>query len=160
MSFRLCYNIFMKVRIYMTKLHQQWTYGERRDLLPYLDGDDDEILEYAVPDNGFAIILKNGLTYDVVDTEQDAIDKIGYIYRNYAVAQNEGDKCYISREDTQKRYKTPAEAQSDGEYDYVYVPQGMYFLTKFGKILAIGKTEDEMTDKMYEHYRAKYTYLC
>lgn len=27
----------------MTKMHQQWTYGEREDLLPYLDGEDDEI---------------------------------------------------------------------------------------------------------------------
>lgn len=150
----------MKVRIYMTKLHQQWTYGERTNLLPYLDGEDDEIFEYAVPDNGFAIILKNGMTYDVVDTEQEAIDKIGYIYRNYAVRENNADKCYIARENTQKRYKTPAEAQADGEFDYVYVPQGMFFLTKFGKILAIGKSEDEMVEKMYEHYRAKYTYLC
>ena len=40
------YNIDMKTRIYMTKMHQQWTYGEREDLLPYLDGEDDEIFEY------------------------------------------------------------------------------------------------------------------
>ena len=128
--------------------------------MPYLDGEDDEIFEYAVPDNGFAIILKNGMTYDVMDSEQEAIDKIGYVYRNYAVHENNSDKCYIARENTQKRYKTPAEAQADGMFDYVYVPQGMFFLTKFGKILAIGKSEDEMVEKMYEHYRAKYTYLC
>lgn len=141
-------------------MHQQWTYGEREDLVPYLDGEDDEIFEYAVSDRGFAIILKNGMTYDVVDSEQEAIDKIGYIYRNYAVVENNDSKCYIAREDTTKRYATPAAAQQDGIFDYVYVPQGMYFLTKFGKILAIGKSEDEMTEKMYEHYRAKYTYLC
>lgn len=34
----------------MTKMHQQWTYGERGDLYPYLDGEDDEIFEYAIAD--------------------------------------------------------------------------------------------------------------
>jgi len=55
--------------------------------------------------------------------------------------------------------KTPAEAQANGEFDYVYVPKDMYFLSKYGKILAVGNSEDEMREKMYEHYRAKYTYL-
>lgn len=149
----------MKTRIYMTKLHQQWTYGERDDLKPYLDGEDDEIFEYAVTDHSFAIILKNGLTYDITDTEQEAIDKIAYIYRNYAVVQNDDDKTYISRDDTTKRYRSPAEAQNDDVFDYVHVPTGMYYLSKFGKILAIGQTEDEMINKMYEHYKAKYTYM-
>ena len=126
----------------MTKMHQQWTYGDREDLLPYLDGEDDEIFEFAIADRNFAIILKNGMTYDIADTEDEAIEKIAYIYRNYAVVQNDGDKCYISR-----------------EFDYVYVPKDMYFLSKFGKILAVGHTEDEMREKMYEHYRAQYTYL-
>lgn len=144
----------------MTKMHQNWTYGEREDLLPYLDGEDDEIFEYAIADRNFAIILKNGMTYDVVDSEKEAIEKIGYIYRNYAVTQNNAKKCYISRENVKKKYMTPAEAQEGGEYDYVYVPTEAYFLSKFGKILAIGKTEEEMQEKMYEHYRAKYTYLC
>lgn len=150
----------MKTRIYMTKMHQQWTYGEMGDLYPYLDGEDDEIFEYAIADKFFAIILKNDMTYDVVDTEQEAVDKIAYIYRNYAVRQNEDDKCYIAREDTEKKYLTPASAQADGVFDYVYVPKGMYYLTKFGKILSIGHTEDEMIEKMYQHYKAKYTYLC
>lgn len=144
----------------MTKMHQKWTYGEREDLLPYLDGEDDEILEYAIVDRNFAIILKNGMTYDVVDSEKEAIEKIGYIYRNYAVKQNKGGKCYICRDDTKKKYLTPAAAQSAGAFDYVYVPTDMYYLTKFGKILAIGKSEEQMQEKMYEHYRAKYTYLC
>ena len=143
----------------MTKMHQQWTYGEREDLLPYLDGENDEIFEYAVENHDFAIILKNDMTYDIVDTEEEALEKIAYIYRNYAVVKNDGDKCYIVRENTDKRYKTPAEAQADGEFDYVYVPKDMYFLSKFGKILAVGHTEDEMREKMYEHYRAQYTYL-
>lgn len=149
----------MKTRIYMTKKHQQWTYGDKEDLLPYLDGEDDEIFEFAIADRNFAIILKNGMTYDIADTEDEAIEKVAYIYRNYAVVQNDGDKCYISREDTDKRFKTPAEAQANGEFDYVYVPKDMYFLSKFGKILAVGHTEDEMREKMYEHYRAQYTYL-
>lgn len=140
-------------------MHQQWTYGDREDLLPYLDGEDDEIFEFAIADRNFAIILKNGMTYDIADTEDEAIEKIAYIYRNYAVVRNDGDKCYISREDTDKRFKTPAEAQANGEFDYVYVPKDMYFLSKFGKILAVGHTEDEMREKMYEHYRAQYTYL-
>ena len=68
-------------------MHQQWTYGEREDLLPYLDGEDDEIFEYAIENRNFAIILKNDMTYDVCDTEDEAIEKIAYIYRNYAVVQ-------------------------------------------------------------------------
>ena len=143
----------------MTKMHQQWTYGDKEDLLPYLDGEDDEIFEFAIADRNFAIILKNGMTYDIADTEDEAIEKVAYIYRNYAVVQNDGDKCYISREDTDKRFKTPAEAQANGEFDYVYVPKDMYFLAKYGKIIAVGNSEDEMREKMYEHYRAKYTYL-
>ena len=99
------------------------------------------------------------MTYDIVDTEEEALEKIAYIYRNYAVVKNDGDKCYIVRENTDKRYKTPAEAQADGEFDYVYVPKDMYFLSKYGKIIAVGNSEDEMREKMYEHYRAKYTYL-
>ena len=153
------YNIDMKTRIYMTKMHQQWTYGEREDLLPYLDGEDDEIFEYAIENRNFAIILKNDMTYDVCDTEDEAIEKIAYIYRNYAVVQNDKDLCYVARDDTDKRYKTPADAQEDGVFDYVYVPRDMFFLSKFGKIIAIGHSEDEMCEKMYEHYRAKYTYL-
>lgn len=149
----------MKTRIYMTKMHQQWTYGERGDLFPYLDGEDDEIFEYAIENRNFAIILKNGMTYDICDTEDEAIEKIAYIYRNYAIVQNDGDKCYISRDNTDKRYKTPADAQADGEFDYVYVPKDVFFLSKFGKIIFIGHSEDEMRQKMYEHYRAKYTYL-
>lgn len=37
----------------MTKMHQNWTYGEKEDLYPYLDGEDDEIFEYAVSDKFF-----------------------------------------------------------------------------------------------------------
>ena len=59
----------------MTKMHQQWTYGDREDLLPYLDGEDDEIFEFAIADRNFAIILKNGMTYDIADTEDEAILK-------------------------------------------------------------------------------------
>ncbi len=150
----------MKSRIYMTKKHQNWTYGERSDLASYLDGEDDEILEYAIADRNFAIILKNGMTYDITDTEQEAIDAISYIYRNYQITKNEGSNCYISREDTSKTFYTPAAAQDADVYDYVYVPKDKYYLTKFGKILAVGNSEEEMTDKMYAHYRAKYTYMA
>ncbi len=143
----------------MTKKHQQWTYGSKQDLMEYLDGEDDEILEFAIENRYFAIILKNGMTYEICDTEDEAIEKVAYIYRNYDVVQNTTDKCYIVRDNPKKRYKTPAEAQAHGEFDYVYVPKDMYFLSKYGKILAIGRTEDEMREKMYEHYRAKYTYL-
>lgn len=143
----------------MTRKHQNWTFGAKEGLYPYLDGEDDEILEYAIIDRNFAIILKNGLTYDIADTEQEAIDAISYIYRNYEIVKNEDKNCYISRDDTSKKYYTPAAAQNDDVYDYVYVPKDMFYLAKFGKILAVGKTEEEMTEKMYQHYRAKYTYM-
>lgn len=68
--------------------------------------------------------------------------------------------CATSRATTRTNdTKTPADAQADGVFDYVYVPRDMFFLSKFGKIIAIGHSEDEMREKMYEHYRAKYTYL-
>ncbi len=142
----------------MTKKHQHWTFGDKNDLTPYLDGDDDEIFEYAVLNRDFAIILKNDLTYDIKDSEQEAVDAINYIYRNYKIVQNTDRNCYIARENTEKTYYAPASAQDDGVFDYVYVPKDNFYLTKYGKIIAVGKTEDEMKEKMYEHYRAKYTY--
>ncbi len=148
-----------KYRIYMTKKHQHWTFGDSDALIPYLDGKDDEILQFAVYDKNFVIILKNDMTYDVVDTEKEARDKISYIYRNYVISQNDGDLCYIARDDIDRRYKTAGDAQADGVFDYVFVPKGTYFIAKFGKIFGVGKTEDEMYEKMYAHYRAKYTYL-
>lgn len=148
-----------KYRIYMTRKHQNWTFGGRDGLLPYLDGEDDEILEFAVLGRDFAIILKNGQTYDVVDTEQEAIDYIAHTYRNYSIQKNTSRLCYIDRNDIGNRYVTSAAAQQAGVYDYVYVPQNCYFISKFGKIFAIGRTEEEMYEKMYEHYRAKYTYI-
>ncbi len=149
-----------KYRIYMTKKHQHWTFGDEEALLPYLDGSDDEIMPFAVYNKDFVIILKNDLTYDVVDSEEEAKDKIAYIYRNYSIALNDGDLCYIARDNTEKRYKTAGNAQADGVFDYVYVPTGTYYIAKFGKIFAVGKTEEQMYEKMYEHYRAKYTYMA
>ncbi len=149
----------MRKRIYMTRKHQTWTFGDRDDLRPYLDGEDDEILEYAVLNREFTIILKNGLTYDVVDSEKEAIDAITYIYRNYQIVKNTGKKCYIARDNVSKKYLTLAAAQNADCYDCVYVPDGKYYLAKFGKILSVGATEEEMTDKMYAHYKAKYTYM-
>ncbi len=143
----------------MTRKHQNWTFGGRDGLAPYLDGEDDEILEFAVIDRNFAIILKNGQTYDIADSEQEAKDFIAHTYRNYSIQRNDSRLCYIARDDVNKRFATSAAAQQGGVYDYVYVPRGDYFITKFGKIFAIGKTEEEMYDKMYEHYRAKYTYM-
>lgn len=149
-----------KFRIYMTKKRQHWTFGEEEGLVPYLDGSDDEIMQFAVHDKDFVIILKNDLTYDVVDTEQEAKEKIAYIYRNYTISRNDGELCYIARDDLEKRYKTSGDAQADGVFDYVFVPKGTYFIAKFGKIFGIGKSEKEMYDKMYQHYRAKYTYMA
>lgn len=147
-----------KYRMFMTLKHQHWTMGEREALLEYLDGDDDEIWEFAVLNKDFAIILKNGLTYDIKDTREEAIDFISYIYRNYSICQNNDERCYIARNDTERKYLTAAQAQEDGVYDYVYVPRGKYFIAKYGKIFGVGNSEKEMQEKMYEHYRAKYTF--
>ncbi len=148
-----------KYRIYMTKKHQNWTFGEREGLNPYLDGADDEILQYAVYDKDFVIILKNGLTYDVCDSEDEARAYIAHIYRNYIISLNDSELCYIARDDLSRRYKTSGDAQADGVFDYVYVPRGTYFIAKFGKIFGVGKTEEEMYERMYMHYRARYTYM-
>lgn len=149
-----------KYRIYMTKKHQNWTFGDMEGLNPFLDGPDDEIMQFAVLDKDFAIILKNDMTYDVVDTEQEAKNKIAYIYRNYTISLNDGDLCYIARDDLDKRYKTAGDAQADDVFDYVFVPKGTYFIAKYGKIFGVGKSETEMYNKMYDHYKAKYTYMA
>lgn len=149
-----------KFRIYITKKHQNWTMGEKDALLDYLDGDDDEILQFAVVDKDFAIILKNDLTYTVTDTRQEAMDYIAHTYRNYSIFQNNDDRCYIARDDHERKYRTSAEAQADGVFDYIFVPRGKYYVTKFGKIFGVGNTENEMQEKIYTHYRAKYTFTC
>ena len=98
-----------KHRLYITKKNQIWTMGGTKDaLLEYLDGPDDEILQFAVVDKDFAIILKNDMTYTVMDTRQEAVDYIAYIYRNYEVFQNKDDRCYIARDDHERRYLTSA----------------------------------------------------
>lgn len=137
-----------------------WTMGAKEDLYEYLDGDDDEILQYAVADKDFAIILKNDLTYSVVPTREDAIEFIDNIYRNYAVYLNDDDRCYIKRDDHECKYFTSADAQKDGVFDYIFVPKGKYYITKFGKIIGVGSSEREMEEKMYAHYKAKYTFSC
>ena len=147
-----------KLRTYITKKNQIWTMGEKEALLEYLDGEDDEILQFAVPDKDFAIILKNDLTYSVVSTRQEAVDFISNIYRNYSVYQNNDDRSYITRDDHERKYFTSADAQADGVFDYIFVPKGKYYITKYGKIFAVGNSEQEMQQKMYEHYKAKYTF--
>lgn len=147
-----------KYRMYMTKKHQNWTMGEKDALIEFLDGEDDEILEFAIADKDFAIILKNDMTFDITDTRQEAIDYISNIYRNYTICQNNDDLCYIARDNTEKKYQTAAAAQNDGVFDYVYVPRGKYYIAKFGKIFGTGNSEKEMQEQMYRHYRAKYTF--
>ena len=147
-----------KFRIYITRKNQIWTIGEKDALLEYLEGDDDEILQFAVADKDFAIILKNDLTFSVVDTKQEAVDYISNVYRNYSVYQNNDDRCYIARDNHERKYFTSADAQTDGVFDYIFVPRGKYYITKYGKIFGVGNSEQEMQEKMYEHYKAKYTF--
>lgn len=149
-----------KYRMYITKKHQHWTMGEKDALLELLDGADDEILEYAVADKDFAIILKNGMTFDIADTRQEALDYIAHIYRNYTVFRNDDNRCYIARDDASRKYLTSAEAQQDGVFDYVHVPRGSYCIAKYGKIFGVGQSEQEMQELMYKHYCAKYTFIC
>ena len=72
-------------RVYITYKHQCWTSGNRYDLLEDLDGYDDKILEFYVWDDDFAIITRNGYTYDVKDSRQDAQNFIDSIYSAYDI---------------------------------------------------------------------------
>ena len=45
-----------------------------------------------------------------------------------------------------------------GVFAYIFGPKGKYYITKYGKIFAVGNSEQEMQQKMYEHYKAKYTF--
>lgn len=149
-----------KSRLYITYKHQEWTFGDKENLVPLLDGDDDYIMECLATNTSFAIILRDGKTYKVKDTEKEAQDYIAVLYRFYAVNKNEDRNCYIDRNDISKRFLTNGDAMTAGVYDYVFVPTGQYFLTREGKIIAVGKTEQEVLQKMYDHFGATYTYIC
>jgi len=146
-------------RLYITKKHQDWCLTAAKDLVDYLDGPDDEIYEFLVHDTDFSIILKNDCTFEVVDTQQEAIDYVEHTYRNYSIVKNEQNYCFIDRNDLNKAYLTAGDAQDNDCFDYVYCPTGFYYLAKYGKILFVTDNEDEAREKMYEHYKAKYTYL-
>lgn len=68
------------------------------------------------------------MTYDVVDTEREAIDKIAYIYRNYAVTQNVDEKCYIARDNTDKSI-SPRQARRRTAFSITYTCQRECFIS-------------------------------
>lgn len=149
-----------KSTLYITYKHQNWTFGDKQSLVPLLDGDDDYIIETVASSTDFAVVLRNGKTYRVKDTEEEAQKFIAVMYRYYSVEQNTEKECFIDRADSKKRFLTSGDAMAAGVYDYVYVPTGNYFVSREGKIMSAFKTEEEAFNFMYEHEGVCYTYIC
>lgn len=147
-------------RVYITYKEQEWTFYSKDDLKPLLNGEDDYILEFYVESEDFAIILKNGRTFDVRNSAEEAQEYVKQIYKNYEMVQNTGTRNYLSRSNPQAAYRSAGEAQIDGEYDYIFVPTGHYYLTKFGKIIAGAPTEEAIEQKMFQLSGATYSVLA
>ncbi len=150
----------MKRVVYITYKTQQWTFDAKENLTPLLDGNDDYIMEFAASDENFAIILKNGRTLKVKDSYEEAEEYINQVYRNYQIVQNEDANQYISRDNPSLRFATSGAAQQAGIYDYLYVPTNTYFVTRLGKVLFTAPTYEDAQEKMYNHFGAKYTFIC
>ena len=149
-----------KKRIYITYKHQVWTSGNKEDLLEDLDGRDDKILEFYVWDDRFAIITKDGYTYDVKDSEQDAERFIEQIYSAYKIYDQEDDYCYIPINHPDIGYMSEGDAREEGYYSVIYVPRGEHYLAKNGKVIAKSWSQEELYHIMHTDYGAEFNYLC
>lgn len=150
---------FTKKKIYITYKHQVWTSGERDELLEDLDGFDDKILEFYVWDDNFAIITRNGYTYDVRDSKQDAQSFINYIYSDYEFYEQNDEYCYVPINNPDIGYMSESDAHADGYYNVMYIPQGYHYLVKYGKILGKSRDEDGLTRIMDSDYGANFDYI-
>ena len=148
-----------KRKVYITYKHQEWTFDDKTALMPLLDGEDDEIREFYVTDENFAILLRNGKTLDVRDTVEEAEHFILRQYSAYTIRQSKNRYCYYNREDFNQAFTSGAMAQEAGVYDYVFVPQGEFLLARHNKIVATAKTQDEIVRKMFKVYGCAYTYI-
>ncbi len=152
---------FTKKKIYITYKHQFWTSGESDVLLKDLDGFDDKILEFYVWDyNNFVIIRRNGYTYDVRDSKQDAEIFIDYIYSDYEFYEQNDEYCYMPINNPDIGYLSESDAHDDGYYNVMYIPKGYHYLVKYGKIL--GKSRDiyGLRQIIYSDYGASFDYIC
>ncbi len=149
-----------KKLVYITYKTQQWTFNSKADLTPLLEGKDDYILEFAASDENFAIILKNGRTFKVKDSYEEAENYVNQVYRNYKIVQNESTNQFISRDDPSLRFATSGAIQQAGIFDYLFVPTNTYFITREGKILFTATDFETAQQKVYDHFGAKYTFIC
>ncbi|MBR4800354.1 MAG: hypothetical protein IK048_01580 [Clostridia bacterium] len=148
-----------KRKVYITYKHQEWTFDDKSALMPLLDGEDDEIREFYVTDENFAILLRNGNTFDVRDTIAEAENFILRQYRAYTIRQCKDDNCYFNRENFNQSFKTGAMAQEEGVFDYVFVPKGQFLLARYDKIVATAPTQEEIVRKMFKVFGCAYTYI-
>ncbi len=146
-------------RVYITYKHQCWTSGNRYDLLEDLDGYDDKILEFYVWDDDFAIITRNGYTYDVKDSRQDAQNFIDSIYSAYDIYDQNDEYCYIPVNNPDVGYLCEEDAREDGYYDVIYIPRGYHYLVKNGRVLAKSWSKDELYQIMDSDYGADFDFI-
>ena len=149
-----------KRKVYITYKHQEWTFDDKSALMPLLDGEDDEIREFYVTDEHFAILLRNGNTFDVRDSASEAQHFILRQYSAYKIHETTDRYCYYNREDYNQRFISGAMAQEAGVFDYVFVPQGQYLLARYGKVVATAPTQEEIVKKMFKVFGCAYTYIC
>ena len=148
-----------KRKVYITYKHQEWTFDDKTALMPLLDGEDDEIREFYVTNEDFAILLRNGKTFDVRDSQEEAQQFILRQYSAYTIRQSKDEYCYYNRDDFNQAFISGGMAQDAGVYDYVYVPKGQFLLARYGKIVATAPTQDEIVRKMFKVYGCAYTYI-
>ena len=148
-----------KRKVYITYNKQEWTFDDKTALMPLLDGEDDEIREFYVTNEDFAILLRNGKTFDVRDTAEEAQQFILRQYSAYTIRQSKDENCFYNRDDFHQSFKSGAMAQDAGVFDYVYVPQGSFLLARYDKIVATAPTQEEIVRKMFKVYGCAYTYI-
>ena len=148
-----------KRKVYITYKHQDWTFDDKSAIMPLLDGEDDEIREFYVTDEHFAILLRNGKTFDVRDSIEEAEKFILRQYSAYTIRQSKDRYCYYNRNDFNQAFTSGAMAQEAGVFDYVFVPNGQYLLARYDKIVAVAPTQDEIVRKMFKVYGCAYTYI-
>ena len=148
-----------KRKVYITYKHQEWTFDDKSALMPLLDGEDDEIREFYVTNENFAILLRNGKTFDVRDSAEEAQKFILRQYSAYTIHQVKDDHCYINRADFNQTFVSSGMAQDAGVFDYVYVPTGQYLLARYDKVVATAPTQEDIVRKMFKVYGCAYTYI-
>ena len=107
----------------------------------------------------FAIIRRNGYTYDVKDSRQEAQDFIDLIYKDYHFYSQDDEYCYIPINNPDTGYLSEDDAREDGYYNVMYVPRGYHYLVKNGRVIAKAWSKEELSRIMDSDYGADFDFI-